>query len=91
MIDLDSILPDRIIGHLAKHDDFSEIWLMEKNGLGKVRLYWFHDEPSKAYIKGLHVSTNFRNSGIGTILLNCCIAIAKHLNVKIFVALVLYQ
>lgn len=81
-MDLATLLPKRIIGHLAEHDDFSEIWLMEENGLGKVRIYWFHDELNKCYIEGLHVSDDFRNLGIGTLLLNCCVAIVKQLGAK---------
>ena len=55
------------------------IIIMEKEGKGIVRLYWYKDDKAKAYIEMLSVTPEFRKHKIGTKLMNEAEKIAREL------------
>jgi GNAT superfamily N-acetyltransferase len=54
-----------------KHEYWGfSIFLMEAGGIAFGRVYWYSDDKDTIYLEGLSVDANFRQSGIGNILLN---------------------
>lgn len=68
------------IFHYSSAEWGGSILIMEKNGNGFIRTYWFSDNNKNIFIDWLSVSENMRNNGLGKLLINICEHIAKILN-----------
>jgi GNAT superfamily N-acetyltransferase len=54
-------------------EEFGEsLMIMEENGKGYVRLYYYNDDIHSTYIEGLSVDVEFRRMGIATAIINVC-------------------
>lgn len=56
----------KFVIHKSVNDDWTEYHVIESNGYGYGRMYYYHNTKSDAIMDSLSVSETFRNKGLGT-------------------------
>lgn len=55
----------KFIPHFGSNDMYGYVALMEENGRGFGKMYWYHDETETVYLTDLNVSIDYRKQGLG--------------------------
>lgn len=69
------------ICHINNYDDGKSYKIMERNAKAYIEMYVFFDDEFSICFRDLSVLSGVRKNGIGTILINKCIACAKRLKI----------